>query len=63
MYAEVLRILQLKKSILLYDNLKSEKKFTYIERKYVTWQIMRQDSMKEKQQQEQTIEEILRLLL
>lgn len=63
MYAEVLRILQLKKSILLYDNLKSEKKLTYIERKYVTWQIMRQDSMKEKQQQEQTIEEILRLLL
>ena len=63
MYAKVLRILQLKKSILLYDNLKSEKKFIYIERKYVTWQIMRQDSMKEKQQQEQTIEEILRLLL
>lgn len=63
MYAKVLRILQLRKSILLYDNLKSEKKFTYVERKYVTWQIMRQDSMKEKHQREQTIKEILRLLL
>ena len=63
MYAEVLRILQLKKSILLYDNLKSEKKLTYIERKYVTWQIMREYSMKEKQQQEETTKEILRLLL
>ena len=31
MYAKVLRILQLKKSILLYDNLKSEKKI------YIYW--------------------------
>lgn len=44
------------------DNLKSGKKFTYVGKK-MTWQIMKQNSMKEKQQQQQqTIKEILRLL-
>lgn len=47
--------------LIVCDNLTSEKKI-YIRWKKMTWQIMKQNSMKEKQQQQQqTIKEILRL--
>lgn len=48
-------------SILLFDNLKSEKKFIYAEKN--NRQTTRQNSMKEKQQQQQSTKEILTLLL
>lgn len=44
-----------------FDNLKSEKKFTYAEKS--NRQTMRQNSMKEKWQQQQSTKEILTLLL